>query len=123
MEGLRDGSRLVRIEAAHALGEARDKDVKVIAALIERLEEDDKWVRDMAAGALIKLAPESIPLLIDALGDENAMRRLWARRALEKIGPLAVPQLSKALADDNDDRKQAAKAILRVIQTRIPGRG
>ena len=78
---------VVRMRAAHALGETRSEDKSIVPALTKALEEDpDADVRYVAARALGKIGgPEAVPALTGALGDFNGAVRGEALRALQTI--------------------------------------
>ena len=117
LEKSRDSSRTVRMECARALGDAGIKDEKVIAALAERMTEDDFGVTNVVGVALVKLAPESIPALMELLGDGELQTRRAAANALLKLGPKVLDPLKKAAKDpDNADRREIAKFLVELMQ-------
>ena len=90
---LRDGDEGpdVRGGAAWALGEIGPEAKPAVPALIELLEHENDWAREMAAGALGRIGPEAeeaIPMLEQVADKENEdpYVRLAAREALETLG-------------------------------------
>lgn len=81
------------------------------------LGDEDKYVRQVAAGALGAMGPEAVeavPALIQALGDEDIFVRDGAAGALGAIGPEAkeaVPALIEALRNADVPRSSAAWAL------------
>lgn len=90
-----------------------------IGILIDRLEDDDFYVREATAFELGDIGPAAVPQLIESLKDDDPNARYWAAKALELIGTAAaentntVPQLGELLLqdDDPDVRMAAANAL------------
>ncbi|MGD9519796.1 MAG: HEAT repeat domain-containing protein, partial [Armatimonadota bacterium] len=87
----------VRETAAHALGTLGIGARGVVPALIERLADENGFVRDEAWRSLIKLGKPAARALAECLGDKNRRTRYMAAEALAMIGPSAVPVLTKQL--------------------------
>ena len=78
-------TRMVRLSAAEALGEAA---TRALPDLLEALKDSDEDVRYYTAQALGKIGPkakEAVPALIEALKDSDEDVRNYAKEALAKI--------------------------------------
>jgi len=88
LECLKDPDKNVRLYSARALGEIRNKDKKVVKALIKYLEsEKDLEVKLAIADALGKLgSDEGFQIALKAAKDKNANIKRAGLRALASIG-------------------------------------
>ena len=86
---------------------------KKLEELVEKLEDDNKWRRAWAAGALGGLKDKrAVKTLIAVLGDYDSDVRWATVRALSRIGEMAVEALIHALKDEESYvRYGAAKAL------------
>lgn len=115
-----DAEENIRQEAAFALAKI-DRQAAEIAlpVLSEALQNEKEWsVRDMAASALVRIGPASVPSLLDCLKHPDGFFRKLAVSCLMDIGPGAQAAVG-ALADALDDREpevreRAAKALRRI---------
>ncbi|MCK9591548.1 MAG: HEAT repeat domain-containing protein [Methanoregula sp.] len=82
--------------------------------LIKALDDDDRWVRYLAADALANIgATKSVDSLIARLKDTDQDVRFAAAAALGKIGdPKAIPDLQSVIKRDNGYVKIAAEEAL-----------
>lgn len=103
---LKDGSPDVRRAALEALGERRDPEA--LEAVIKRVHDSDRWVRQAAFAAAVQYGPAALEKL-----EEKARRlgpaRAPALRALGEIGDLrAVEVLESALEARSCEVRAAA---------------
>ncbi|MGD8286657.1 MAG: HEAT repeat domain-containing protein [Desulfobacterales bacterium] len=114
ISALRSDDRVVRQQAANALGKTGDPDA--VPPLIRALKDEDKDVRWKAAQALGEIGPDAkaaVPALIEALQDENPEVRMFVAVSLGILGPdakAAVPDLVEML-EDKDKTAQAVEEI------------
>jgi HEAT repeat protein len=88
--------------------------------LYKALDDDDKWVRYMAADALGNIGDvRSIERLVPLLNDQDQDVRFATAYALGKIGdPNAAEALTRTCTSDNCFVKVAAEeALLKITQT------
>ncbi|MBG0784809.1 MAG: HEAT repeat domain-containing protein [Anaerolineaceae bacterium] len=110
----------VRMEAAVALGDMKEKDA--IDPLLERLGDEDENVRAAAAVALGKIGDQSvISSLINQLKDESAVARDGAAQALVLFGVSAVDPLVGSLSNNAMDfRKELVHVLAEIGTPAIP---
>jgi HEAT repeat protein len=112
----------VRSLAAYCLGEVKDTNPAVVAALTEALKDAGVGVRGNALYALGHLGQAALPALEEltaALKDQQAYHRSRAALALGQIGPgakTAVPALRLLLRDPREDVRRAAAEALKSIE-------
>jgi HEAT repeat protein len=108
---LRDPDSLVRIMAAHALGEARI--AQASAPLVDRLRDSDEAVRRAAAEALGSLGvADTAPSLELALGDREAEVREAAAHALGALRDrTTIPALLRRLGEEEPEASVRAAAL------------
>lgn len=104
----------LRWKACIALGEIGD--ARAIPALVERLADDDRFVRARAISALVRIGSIALPFLTLALEDPDARVRAGSADALGQIGdPAAIEGLLIAIRDPVESvRRAAAVALLRL---------
>lgn len=111
----------------HALKQAHATpvDSNVVIALIARLKDEDKGVREAAAQALGKLGDaRAVTPLIAALRDPEATVRASAADALAEFeDPRAITPLSVLLADSNKEVKQNALEALSRFESGVSSEG
>jgi HEAT repeat protein/beta-lactamase regulating signal transducer with metallopeptidase domain len=100
-------------------------DSHIVIALIARLKDEDKGVREAAAQALGKLGdPRAVVPLIAALRDTEAKVRASAADALAEFeDPRAIAPLTALLADSNKEVKQNALEALSRYETGVSSAG
>ena len=113
---LADSDTYVRQTAARVLGEIHPDDPRVVPALIEKLNGDEKATAIRPLGEYGASAKAAVPRLIELLENDPDPNLRWdAARTLGKIGPdahAAIPALIKALKSDNGAlREHAAEAL------------
>jgi HEAT repeat protein len=108
----------IRATAARALGKMGSAAKLAVPELITVMGEegggfvDDRFARDSATGALIKIGQDAVPALITALSDVNHITHSRAAYALGGIGEEAVPALLATLKhEDPNVRRRAAFAL------------
>jgi HEAT repeat protein len=112
----------VRSTAAYLLGEVKDTDPAVVAALTAALKDPGPGVRGNALYALGHLGKAALPALeklTAALKDDQAHHRFRAASALGQIGPgakAAVPALRLLLRDPSEEVRHAAAEALKSIE-------
>jgi HEAT repeat protein len=111
----------VRLQAAAALAQKREKAAPVVAALVEALNDENLHVRKLAALALGDVGPaaqSAIPALVNTLlHDHEASVRRRAAIALGEIGAEeAIPALLQASQDSNETVRRVAASVLKEIQ-------
>jgi HEAT repeat protein len=116
IETLDDPTPDARAAAAMTLGEIGEANDAVIAALLKRLEDEERredkrpvWV--FAAFSLGKLGPKVTPHLIARLESDKTNVRQGAAIALNGVGPdaaEAVPALIKLLDQDDPSTRRVA---------------
>lgn len=107
--------KLMRREAAHALGRLGSRAAPAVLPLTNALKDSDRWVVQEAAKALGEIGPEArvaIPALIELLADTHFLACRLASWALVRIGPAAVLALIDAVEDaDPYVRSEAVWAL------------
>lgn len=107
IELLDDGSPLVRVNAAYALG--RNPSETAVNALINQLQTDAHgYVRKAVVWALGNCQNEkAVVPLVDAIENDMSVVRLWAASALGQMGKIsfeaalkAIPALVKTMRND-----------------------
>ena len=116
-------SRIVRLNALHALGEIGSSSPNVnpshvIWLLVELLGNADREVRQKAIRQLAKIGHSTVPVLVDLLAHKNHRVREGAGEALSEIESLPqeimIP-LIQVLRDENEHvRLYAAIALTRI---------
>jgi HEAT repeat protein len=107
----------MRIEAANALGEA--KDPRAVMPLVAALKDTEYSVQTSAADALGKIGAPAVQPLIAALRGAGLDEQICADRALGAIGKPAVEPLIAALKDtDANVRLNAAHSLGMTQDTR-----
>lgn len=102
------------VESPRQPSAALPQDTSVVAAVIERLRDDDAEVRRAAADALGRLEhPSAIPPLVRALNDDDREVRHAALSALGNFsrGVPAAPIRLLLSSDDSDVRQHAANIL------------
>ena len=117
IKALRDKNKIVRKNAAEALGEIGDK--RASEPLVTALEDDDGTVRQYAAEALGKIGDnQALKPLTAALRDRKSKVQEGARAAIEKIildlkaKHLLSPLHASLKSRESVVRTMAAKALL-----------
>lgn len=114
---LNDGDWRVRLEAAQALGEARD--ARAVDSLITTLQDQDWSIRELAAWALGEIGDaRAVDSLITTLNDGDRRVQWAAAGALVKVGKPAIDPLNAILNDAQGDVRRAATEALEKIQSR-----
>lgn len=105
----RDENPRKRASAARALGRCRDE-IRVVAALLRHLGDDDAWVRYYGCQSLGRLGVETATAAIARLLDDPAGQvRVAAIEALSHLrGELAFEALRRAMRSDDADMQRAA---------------
>jgi HEAT repeat protein len=119
MAALASPDWIVRMHAAKALGRIRDPGA--IGALVPRLQDSVKAVREEASAALAAIGEAALPSLLAALTDSEWLVRLHAVEALGKTGSTeAVMPLLSALFNDQDRavREDVVRALGRIGDAR-----
>jgi len=109
----------IRLGAVRALGKIRVEDKKTILTLLEMLDDDDEYTRDLVVLALGNIGKPAVSPLIKSLRDKNSIVRSNAARTLGEIGAEAkeaIPSLKMALNDSNELVRQAAAKALKQIR-------
>jgi len=113
VQKLKNGNPAIRMDAAKALGEA--KDPEAISALVTALKKDkDGDVRAAVEDALVKIGSPALNSLKPLLEDQSWRVR---RRAVRTIGRIkdaaAIDSLIQAIKTDDDDyvKKYAARSL------------
>lgn len=86
-----------------------------LASLVQRLGDEDPYLRGAAAVALGRIGEAAVPALTQALGSDSAAQRASAAIALGRLGAPAVqalPQLIRLLSDASDTVRQVAAVTL-----------
>lgn len=112
IQALKGQDRVIRRQAAAALGEIGDE--QAVEPLIQALKDEDRYMRRKAAGALGEIKDaRAVEPLIQALKDEDLSVRGEVAEALGKMGDVkAVKSLVAALKDENIDfQKKVVKAL------------
>lgn len=122
---LRDDSPTVRVEAAQALGDAKDSTAE--EPLIDALEDDDPFVKAYAASALGKMkSRKAVKPLIHLLKSEDLyFVRQNASSALADIGdPMAIDALRGVVENvkENKSVSRSARRALDLLKTQC-GKG
>ena len=112
IKALRDKDRIIRQDAANALGKIGDE--RAIEPLIKVLGDSNEFVRGAATGALGEIGDVRAVLpLIQALEDDGWGVAKAAAEALGNIGDTrAVEPLIKALKDDDSNVSSASAEAL-----------
>lgn len=121
-EALRYGNVKARKSAIYALKEMKPPPVEAALFFIAALEDENPYVREVAADALGSRSAQSdelVPALIKALGDEVEEVRENAARSLGERGveaTEAIPLLESLAQDDPDEliREVAAEAVRKI---------
>lgn len=112
--GLYDENWSVRLKSALALG--KNKNVKAVRPLVQTLSDDNIYVREYAAKALIQIGKPSFDLLTISIKDVDWFVRKESAFALSEIdGVRAVSYLTDALRDE-DARvvAEVKKALIKI---------
>jgi HEAT repeat protein len=96
--------------------DSRKNGREVIGDLINKLDNNDGFVREKARLALIDIGGEAVPFLIKALSSNQEQVRWESAKALVKIAnPGSIGSLVKALQDEVFDiRWLAAEALIAI---------
>lgn len=100
---LKDASPVVRIEAAHQLGELGEAAKPAVEPLIALAADADPQVRSAAARAVMKIRPGrevTRPIVKQLLADSDEAVRMRFLHTLADLGKEVVPGLIDALKDD-----------------------
>ncbi len=118
---LEDESRVVRVNAAEALGQLANP--VAVPALVRTLGDPDRIVSGTAALALIRIGKLAVRALRIVLEDENGSIRRWAAYALGLIGDdSTVMALVEALDDTNGNvSHEVAGALVKIGKPAVPG--
>lgn len=105
----RDEHPRKRASAARALGRCRDE-IRVVAALLRHLGDEDAWVRYYGCQSLGRLGVETATAAIARLLEDPAGQvRVAAIEALSHLrGELAFEALRRAIRSDDADMRRAA---------------
>ncbi len=118
---LEDESRVVRVNAAEALGQLANP--VAVPALVRTLGDPDRIVSGTAALALSRIGKPAVRALRIVLEDENGSIRRWAAYALGLIGDdSTVMALVEALDDTNGNvSHEVAGALVKIGKPAVPG--
>ena len=117
VQGLGDPSPLVRLDASMLAGgapPAAEGANRLVDALLERLTDERRGVREQAARALGRLGSPTAyyGLSSTATGDREAAVRVAAVEALGRVGGEGAPfTMREVLEQDEDDRVRAAACV------------
>ncbi|MFI5402257.1 MAG: HEAT repeat domain-containing protein [Planctomycetota bacterium] len=105
---------LARYRAAHALRELGQKAKPALPALVERLKDEQPWVRVEAGRALVEIGitEEEIPALVARFGPADPDTLLLVAEALAGLGFPAVPRLLEILPGKDDRARRGALLTL-----------
>lgn len=99
--GLRDGSALVRLEAAKSLWEFRESETSVVTVLIDVLRTEERWRAAYVLGEMGEKAAAAVPALCRLLTEEQVPRPFRTPAssafALGKVGSAAIKPLVAVL--------------------------
>lgn len=99
IHSLTDPDPYKRMKAAWELGEFGGD--RAVELLLDTVDDDDIFVKNIALGALIKIGEPAIPFVIEALKDE---KKDWTglRKVLGESGEPAVKPLIEAIRNEDD---------------------
>ncbi len=112
--GLYDDNWSVRLKSALLLG--KNKNIKAVRPLVQTLSDDNIYVREYAAKALIQIGKPSFDLLTISIRDVDWFVRKESVYVLSEIeGVRAVNVLADALKDeDSRVTDEAKKALIKI---------
>jgi len=101
---LTDPDPYKRMKAAWELGEYGGD--RAVELLLDTVDDDDLFVKNIALGALIKIGEPGIPLVIEAMKDD---KKDWTglRKVLGEIGEPVVEPLIEAIRKEPEVMTQA----------------
>jgi HEAT repeat protein len=113
---LKNSKPAIRLEAATALGLTGDP--KAVVPLVQAMKGRDRYLRQRAAKALVRIGKPAAAPLVSLFKETDASVREQASQALVQIGRPAFEPLCRALYDaDLSTRWEAAQVLARLRST------